>query len=84
MMNNNENLDVLDEKNKGPRITRFGNQWVIPGTPWTIKGENTNRDGNNEEGNVVLNKDQYNRPKFIIKYQYAKFFIIKSYSSDDR
>lgn len=84
MMNSNENLDVLNEQNRGPRTARFSrNQRVIPGTPWTVKGQNANTNGNSEDVNVVPNRDQYNRPEFVAKYPDAKFFIIKSYSEDD-
>jgi hypothetical protein len=83
MMNSNENLDVLNEQNRGPRTARFRNQRVIPGAPWTVKGQNANTNGNSEEVNVVPNRDQYNRPEFVTKYPDAKFFIIKSYSEDD-
>jgi len=84
MMNSNENLDVLNEQNRGPRTARFSrNQRVIPGTPWTVKGQNASTNGNSEEVNVVPNRDQYNRPEFVTKYPDAKFFIIKSYSEDD-
>ncbi|KAK8954548.1 hypothetical protein KSP39_PZI002611 [Platanthera zijinensis] len=32
---------------------------------------------------VLLNRDQFNRSDFQIKYEHAKFFMIKSFSEDD-
>ncbi|MDO5306105.1 MAG: YTH domain-containing protein, partial [bacterium] len=83
MMNKSENLEILNEQNRGPRTARFRNQRVIPGGPWTVKGQNPNTNGSSEEANVVSNRDQYNRPEFVTKYPDANFFIIKYYSEDN-
>uniref|UniRef100_A0A0C9RUQ7 TSA: Wollemia nobilis Ref_Wollemi_Transcript_12339_3434 transcribed RNA sequence n=1 Tax=Wollemia nobilis TaxID=56998 RepID=A0A0C9RUQ7_9CONI len=83
MMNNNENLDILNEQNRGPRTARFRNQRPVPGTPWTAKAQIPNANGSAEDLNVVPNRDQYNRPEFVTKHPDAKYFIIKSYSEDD-
>ncbi|KAH9331309.1 hypothetical protein KI387_003417, partial [Taxus chinensis] len=83
MNNSNENLDILNEQNRGPRTARFRNQRQAPGAPWTVKVPTPNSNGNNEDIDVVPNRDQYNRPEFVAKPLDAKFFIIKSYSEDD-
>lgn len=82
-MNNNENLDILNEQNRGPRTARFRNQRQVPGAPWTVKVQAPIVNGSSEDANVVPNRDQYNRPEFVAKPLDAKFFIIKSYSEDD-
>lgn len=37
----------------------------------------------NEQGNIVIYTDQYNKEDFSLDYENAKFFVIKSYSEDD-
>jgi hypothetical protein len=32
---------------------------------------------------VTINRDSYNLPDFVTKYEQALFFVIKSYSEDD-
>jgi hypothetical protein len=32
---------------------------------------------------VTINKNEYNLPDFVTKYEQALFFVIKSYSEDD-
>ncbi|KAL7596167.1 hypothetical protein Lser_V15G29372 [Lactuca serriola] len=76
----NENIDGLNELNRGPRarITR-------PRITISVKGQNgnlTNIDGIDKVC-AAPDKDQYNHTDFPETYEDAKFFIIKSYSEDD-
>ncbi|XP_077247947.1 YTH domain-containing protein ECT4-like [Tasmannia lanceolata] len=81
----NENVDGLNELNRGPRAGRFKNQkgFVAPTITLAVKGQNLPSNGTIEESSVVPDRDQYNRAEFPVKYSDAKFFIIKSYSEDD-
>ncbi|XP_020524783.1 YTH domain-containing family protein 1 isoform X2 [Amborella trichopoda] len=80
----NENMDVLNEQNRGPRAARFKNQRGLQANiTLAVKGQNLLSNANNEDVSTIPNKDQYNRPDFVTKYSDAKFFIIKSYSEDD-
>ncbi|KAE9599202.1 hypothetical protein Lal_00043968 [Lupinus albus] len=72
----NSGSDVLGEQNRGPRINRSKQQLSVKA--YTIKAG----DGN-EQGNIVIYPDQYNKEDFPIDYETAKFFVIKSYSEDD-
>eukprot|EP01018_Ginkgo_biloba_P003228 Gb_06865 [translate_table: standard] len=83
MFNGNDNLDVLNEQNRGPRTARFRNQQGSSGPLQPGRGQIPTSNGNGEENNVVPNREQYNRPEFVTSYSDAKFFIIKSYSEDD-
>ncbi|XP_031475415.1 YTH domain-containing protein ECT2-like [Nymphaea colorata] len=79
----NENMDVLNEQNKGPRAARFKNQRSFPsGVTLAVKGQNITLNGKSDDS-ATPDRDQYNRSEFEIKYPDAKFFVIKSYSEDD-
>ncbi|XP_077245403.1 YTH domain-containing protein ECT4-like [Tasmannia lanceolata] len=80
----NENVDGLNELNRGPRAGRFKNQkGLTPNITLAVKGQNLTSNGANEDSSIVPDKDQYNLVEFPVKYSDAKFFIIKSYSEDD-
>ncbi|CAO2821690.1 unnamed protein product [Amaranthus hypochondriacus] len=72
----NGNLDQLGEQNRGPRINKSKNQFVV-------KAYSTRAGDRNAEGNIVIYADQYNKDDFPVDYANAKFFVIKSYSEDD-
>ncbi|KAL5563428.1 hypothetical protein UlMin_033175 [Ulmus minor] len=80
----NENMDGLNELNRGPRAKGSKNQKdFTPG----VKGQNlpTNATAEKEKDNTVVlpDREQYNKADFPEEYTDAKFFIIKSYSEDD-
>lgn len=83
----NENMDGLNELNRGPRAKGFKNQKGFGPVTLAVRGENLQLNGNNSnsDGNLTLvpDKEQYNREDFPENYSDAKFFIIKSYSEDD-
>ncbi|KAG9156798.1 hypothetical protein Leryth_019491 [Lithospermum erythrorhizon] len=68
--------DVLVEHNKHLRTPKSRRQLVV---------EAYNRKAGNvdEKGNILIDTEQYNRDDFLLDFQKAKFFIIKSYSEDD-
>jgi len=82
---NNGALDFLNEQNRGPRTTRLRNQRLAsPGILRHTRGQGvTTSPGNSEALSSLVNREQYNRPDFVTKYEHAKFFVIKSYSEDD-
>nr|DAD42064.1 TPA_asm: hypothetical protein HUJ06_000294 [Nelumbo nucifera] len=83
----NENMDGLNELNRGPRAKGFKNQKVFAPITIAVKGQslpsNVNDNEDKDNSNVVPDREQYNRADFPEKYSDAKFFIIKSYSEDD-
>ena len=83
----NENLDGLNELNRGPRAKGFKNQKGLGPVTLAVRGQNLQLNGNNgnSDGNLNLipDKEQYNREDFPENYSDAKFFVIKSYSEDD-
>ncbi|KMZ63795.1 hypothetical protein ZOSMA_39G00650 [Zostera marina] len=83
----NENMEGLNELNRGPRSGRLKNtnQKVLgPNAVVTFKGQTLPLSPNNEDSaNLVPDKEQYNKTDFSEKYSDAKFYIIKSYSEDD-
>ncbi|PIA34712.1 hypothetical protein AQUCO_03700175v1 [Aquilegia coerulea] len=79
----NENMDGLNELNRGPRSRGFKNQKTVP---LAVKGQNISSGDSTETkdiSTVTPDREQYNREDFSVKYKDAKFFIIKSYSEDD-
>ncbi|KAI3523535.1 hypothetical protein L1887_01732 [Cichorium endivia] len=74
----NENIDGLNELNRGPRarITR-------PRITISVKGQNGNLTNIEEKVCAAPDREQYNKTEFPETYEDAKFFIIKSYSEDD-
>ncbi|XP_077239878.1 YTH domain-containing protein ECT4-like isoform X2 [Tasmannia lanceolata] len=78
-----ENVDGLNELNRGPRDGRFKNQnGFAPSITLAVKAQNLPSNGT-KDSSVVPDRDQYNLLEFPLKYSDAKFFIIKSYSEDD-
>lgn len=83
----NENMDGLNELNRGPRAKGSKNQKsFVPGA-LAVKGQNlpTNVTGDEEKDKTIgiPDREQYNRGDFPDEYTDARFFIIKSYSEDD-
>ncbi|XP_004486515.1 YTH domain-containing protein ECT2-like [Cicer arietinum] len=72
----NGSSEVLGEQNRGPRTSRSKHQL-------SVKAYTTKVGGGNEEGNIIIYTDQYNKEDFPLDYDNAKFFVIKSYSEDD-
>ncbi|XP_058723616.1 YTH domain-containing protein ECT4-like [Vicia villosa] len=72
----NGSVDVLGEQNRGPRTSRSKLQL-------SVKAYTTKVGGGNEQGNIIIYTDQYNKEDFPLNYDNAKFFVIKSYSEDD-
>ncbi|XP_058086100.1 YTH domain-containing protein ECT2 isoform X2 [Magnolia sinica] len=80
----NENMDGLNELNRGPRAGRFKNQkGFAPNITLAVKGQALPSNGSNDDSPAVPDRDQYNRVELPVKYSDAKFFVIKSYSEDD-
>lgn len=72
----NGSSDILSEQNRGPRISRSKHQLCV-------KAYTTKAGDGNEQGNIIICPDQYNKEDFPLDYKNAKFFVIKSYSEDD-
>lgn len=85
----NENMDGLNELNRGPRAKSFKNQKGFVPITLAVKGQslpsngNINEDKDKENSSLNPDREQYNKTDFPEKYSDAKFFIIKSYSEDD-
>lgn len=83
----NENMDGLNELNRGPRAKSSKNQKVFTPVVLDVKGQNIpvagTNDVENEKPCVDSDRAQYNRADFPETYSDAKFYIIKSYSEDD-
>ncbi|KAM1995080.1 hypothetical protein ACFX15_028175 [Malus domestica] len=81
----NENMDGLNELNRGPRAKSSKNQKGFAPNALGIKGQVPMNPSNDEEKEKmsVPDREQYNKADFPEEYTDAKFFIIKSYSEDD-
>ncbi|XP_024025678.1 uncharacterized protein LOC21388556 isoform X1 [Morus notabilis] len=84
----NENMDGLNELNRGPRAKGSKNQKDFVPTTLAVKGQNlpTNAINDKEKDKtaaVIPDREQYNKADLPEEYADAKFFIIKSYSEDD-
>ncbi|TKY45654.1 YTH domain-containing family protein 2 [Spatholobus suberectus] len=83
----NENVDGLNELNRGPRAKGGKNQKGFAPTILAVKGQNLPANlGTDEEKDkisTIPDRDQYNKADFPEEYTDAKFFVIKSYSEDD-
>ncbi|XP_039057822.1 YTH domain-containing protein ECT3-like [Hibiscus syriacus] len=77
-----ENMDGLNELNKGPRVKGCKTK---DGTKLAVEDLNIPLTESNKENSVSLVPDmeQYNKEDFPESYSNAKFFVIKSYSEDD-
>lgn len=84
----NENMDGLNELNRGPRAKSSKNQKVLSTVPLAVKGQNctpseTAAEEKDKTSVVMPDREQYNRADFAVDYADSKFFVIKSYSEDD-
>lgn len=79
-----ENMDGLNELNRGPRAKGFRNQEGVGPVALTAKEQKFPASETFKENNMpLLDTQQYNREDFPGDYLNAKFFVIKSYSEDD-
>nr|XP_009764452.1 PREDICTED: uncharacterized protein LOC104216148 isoform X2 [Nicotiana sylvestris] len=83
----NENMDGLNELNRGPRGKGSKNQKGFTPVALAVKGQNipltVTNDSEKDKPSLIPDREQYNCPDFPVAYTDAKFFIIKSYSEDD-
>lgn len=83
----NDNLDGLNELNRGPRAKSSKGQKNFVPVALAVKGQNIplqqTSDTEKEKSTMVPDREQYNKLDFPETYADAKFFIIKSYSEDD-
>ncbi|XP_010487106.1 PREDICTED: uncharacterized protein LOC104765132 isoform X2 [Camelina sativa] len=85
---NENNVDGLNELNRGPRAKGTKNQKGNLEDSLEVK-EQTGEPNVTEVGEadstcvVVPDREQYNKEDFPVDYANAMFFIIKSYSEDD-
>ncbi|RZC12798.1 YTH domain-containing protein ECT4-like isoform X2 [Glycine soja] len=83
----NENVDGLNELNRGPRAKGGKNQKGFAPTILAVKGQTLpatlGTDEEKDKTSTILECDQYNKADFPEEYTDAKFFVIKSYSEDD-
>ncbi|KAK7247261.1 hypothetical protein RIF29_42141 [Crotalaria pallida] len=83
----NDNMDGLNELNRGPRAKGNKNQKGFAPTILAVKGQNLpatlSTGEEKDKTSFVPDLDQYNKAEFPEEYTDAKFFIIKSYSEDD-
>uniref|UniRef100_A0A1J3CHZ6 YTH domain-containing family protein n=1 Tax=Noccaea caerulescens TaxID=107243 RepID=A0A1J3CHZ6_NOCCA len=84
---NENNVDGLNELNRGPRAKGTKNQKGNSEDSIEVKeqtGEsNVTEAVETENACVVPDREQYNKEDFPVEYANAMFFIIKSYSEDD-
>ena len=80
-----ENMDGLNELNKGPRVKGSNNKDGFGTATLAVKDQNLPLTESNKENSVSLVPDlgQYNKEDFPDSYSDAMFFVIKSYSEDD-
>ncbi|KAL5997621.1 YTH domain-containing protein [Asimina triloba] len=72
--------ELLNEQNRGPRTNGTRNSWSVE----TVQSGSPADEGkDNSSRSTVIRRDQYNLPDFPTKYDYAVFYVIKSYSEDD-
>ncbi|KAF8074278.1 hypothetical protein N665_1116s0016 [Sinapis alba] len=84
---NENNLDGLNELNRGPRAKGTKNEKGNSEDSLVVKeqtGEsNVTEAVETENSCIVPDREQYNKEDFPVDYLNAMFFIIKSYSEDD-
>lgn len=86
----NENMDGLNELNRGPRAKGAKNlKGPVPAV-LSVKEPNVQANGHvteeekvNKADSLTPDREQYNKVDFPEEYTDAKFFVIKSYSEDD-
>ncbi|KAJ4724010.1 evolutionarily conserved C-terminal region 2 [Melia azedarach] len=83
----NENMDGLNELNRGPRAKGSKNQKGSAPVALAVKEQNVPANGTTDEEkekiSLIPDREQYNKADFPEEYTDAKFFVIKSYSEDD-
>ncbi|KAG7649738.1 YTH domain [Arabidopsis thaliana x Arabidopsis arenosa] len=78
----NENIDGLNELNRGPRAK--GTKATEEVSSEEVKKQTFDESNTEETVTCVLpDREECNRDDFPVEYKDAKFFIIKSYSEDD-
>ncbi|XP_010553804.1 PREDICTED: uncharacterized protein LOC104823783 [Tarenaya hassleriana] len=77
-----ENIDGLNELNRGPRAKGFRNSEDSQSKTLSLKEQNVSGTEKPEYVSVPDTKD-YNKEDFPEIYLHAKFYVIKSYSEDD-
>ncbi|TYJ24033.1 hypothetical protein E1A91_A08G233600v1 [Gossypium mustelinum] len=80
-----ENMDGLNELNRGPRVKGCKNKDGLETATLAVKDQNLPPMENSKDNGVslVLDMELYNKEDFPGSYSDAKFFVIKSYSEDD-
>ncbi|KAK8661313.1 hypothetical protein V6N13_052207 [Hibiscus sabdariffa] len=82
-----ENIDGLNELNRGPRVKAYKNKDGLGTATLAVKDQNLPPTENCKDNDApmlaVLDMEQYNKEDFPGSYSDAKFFVIKSYSEDD-
>ncbi|KAJ0083804.1 hypothetical protein Patl1_30064 [Pistacia atlantica] len=82
----NENMDGLNELNRGPRAKGSKNQKGSAPVALAVKEQNVQTNGTTDEEKAttaIPDREQYNKADLPEDYTNAKFFVIKSYSEDD-
>ncbi|XP_044505807.1 YTH domain-containing protein ECT4-like [Mangifera indica] len=82
----NENMDGMNELNRGPRAKGSKNQKGSTPVALALKEQNVQSNGTTDEEKAttaIPGREQYNKADFPEDYSDAKFFVIKSYSEDD-
>ena len=78
----NENIDGLNELNRGPRAK--GTKGIEEASSEEVKKQTFDESNTEETVTCVLpDREECNRDDFPVEYKDAMFFIIKSYSEDD-
>ncbi|CAK7339786.1 unnamed protein product [Dovyalis caffra] len=72
----NGSLDILSEQNRGPRASKPKAQNIAEHGPSIDNNKHS-------KPSAKIHDEPYNQPDFVIEYNDAKFFIIKSYSEDN-
>ncbi|KAG8487061.1 hypothetical protein CXB51_020689 [Gossypium anomalum] len=80
-----ENMDGLNELNRGPRVKGCKNKDGLETATLAVKDQNLPPTENSKDNGIslVLDMEHYNKEDFPGSYLDAKFFVIKSYSEDD-
>ncbi|KAL0900209.1 hypothetical protein Bca101_084170 [Brassica carinata] len=85
--NENNNMDGLNELNRGPRAKGTKNQKGNSDDSLEVKEQtaesNVAEAVETEDTCIVPDREQYNKEDFPVDYANAMFFVIKSYSEDD-
>ncbi|XP_056683252.1 YTH domain-containing protein ECT2 isoform X2 [Spinacia oleracea] len=79
----NENMDGLNELNRGPRAKASKSIRSIVPVALADRGQSSGNQDEKANMNMTPDREEYNCPDFMESYTEAKFFVIKSYSEDD-